>query len=78
MHSTLYMGAMVATRWNSALRDSYQPLLGAGKPKKVAVIAVARKSLMQLKAVAHRGTPCVKRLGSACPSYSVGSGVVQR
>ena len=32
--STLYMGALVATRWNPVLRDFYQRLLGAGKPKK--------------------------------------------
>ena len=51
------------------LRDFYQRLRERGKPGKVAVIAVARKLLMQLNAVARRGTPWVKQYANNCPSY---------
>ena len=65
----LYICAWVVLRVDGDLRDFYQRLRERGKPGKVAVIAVARKLLMQLNAVARRGTPWVKRHGSNCPSY---------
>ena len=55
VRSTLYMGALVATRWNPVLRDFYQRLLGAGKPKKVALTACARKLLIILNTMARTG-----------------------
>ena len=39
VRAVLYMGALVASRHNPAIRDFYQRLLAAGKPKKVALIA---------------------------------------
>ncbi len=45
VRATLYMAALVATRWNPVIRSFYQRLLAAGKPKKVALIACARKLL---------------------------------
>ena len=39
VRSTLYMGALVASRRNPVLREFYQRLLEAGKPKKVALTA---------------------------------------
>lgn len=39
----LYMGALGGTRGNNPLKDFYQRLVGRGKPKKVALIAAARK-----------------------------------
>jgi transposase len=39
----LYMAATVAARFNPVLRDFYQRLLAAGKPKKLALTAVMRK-----------------------------------
>ena len=45
MRSTLYMGALVASWRNPVLRDFYQRLLEAGKPKQVALAACARKLL---------------------------------
>ena len=36
VRAVLYMGALVASRHNPAIRDFYQRLLAAGKPKKVA------------------------------------------
>ena len=68
----LYICAWVVLRLDGDLRDFYRRLRERGKPGKVAVIAVARKLLMQLNAVARRGTPWVKRHGSDCPSYQAG------
>ena len=65
----LYICAWVVLRIDGDLRDFYQGLRERGKPGKVAVIAVARKLLMQLNAVARRGTPWVKHFGSEYPSY---------
>ena len=45
------MGAMAATRHNLQLRDFHQRLIAAGKPKMVALIAVARKLLTILNAI---------------------------
>ncbi len=43
VRAVLYMGALVASRHNPAIRDFYQRLLAAGKPKKVALVASMRK-----------------------------------
>lgn len=55
VRSTLYMGALVASRRNPVLRDFYQRLLEAGKPKKVAFTACARKLLTILNTMAKTG-----------------------
>ena len=39
------MGALVAARCNPAIREFYERLLAAGKPKKVALVACMRKLL---------------------------------
>ena len=44
VRAVLYMGALVASRHNPAIRDFYQRLLAAGKPKKVALVACMRKT----------------------------------
>ena len=44
----LYMGALVASRWNPVIRDFYQRLQAAGKPKKLALAACMRKLLIIL------------------------------
>ena len=44
----LYMAALVAARHNPPLKCLYQRLLAKGKPKKVALIAVARKLVVIL------------------------------
>ena len=51
VRSTLYMGALVASRFNPVLRDFYQRLLKAGKPKKVALTACMRKLLTILNSM---------------------------
>ena len=49
--SALFMAAFSAIRCNPVLRDFYQNLLARGKPKMVALIAVARKVLTILNAM---------------------------
>jgi transposase len=51
VRSALFMGALVAARCNPTLRTFHQRLLDAGKPKMVALIAVARKLLTTLNAI---------------------------
>ena len=45
VRAALYMGPLVATRYNSVIRVFYQRLLAAGKAKKVALVACMRKLL---------------------------------
>src|SRR4029077_2172388 len=42
----LYMAALVAARYNPILREFYQRLRAAGKPRKLALTAVMRKLLI--------------------------------
>ena len=51
------MGALVASRHNPAIRDFYQRLLAAGKPKKVALVASMRKLLVILNGMLKHGSP---------------------
>ena len=68
----LYICAWAVLRTDGDLRDFYKRLRGRGKPGKVAVTAVARKLLMQLNAVARRGTPWVNQHANNRPSYQAG------
>lgn len=52
----LYMAALSAVRRPGELRNFYQGLRQRGKAGKVALVAVMRKLLLQLHAVARRGT----------------------
>ena len=51
VRAALYMSALVATRFNPALRAFYQRLCAAGKAKKVALTACMRKLLTILNAM---------------------------
>lgn len=51
VRSALFMGAMVAARHNPSLKAMRDRLVAAGKPKLVALIAVARKLLTILNAI---------------------------
>jgi transposase len=51
VRTALFMGAMVAKRHNSILKAFFDRLVAAGKPKMVALIAVARKLLTILNAI---------------------------
>jgi transposase len=55
VRAALYMGALVATRHNPILKEFYERLLSAGKPKKVALVACMRKLLSILNAVVRDG-----------------------
>ena len=57
VRAVLYMGALVASRHNPVIRDFYQRLLAAGKPKKVALVACMRKLLVVLNAMLKHGSP---------------------
>lgn len=54
---TLYMAAVVAARHNTPLRHFYQRLRTAGKPAKVALVAVMRKLLTILNAILRDQQP---------------------
>jgi transposase len=55
--TALFMAALSAIRCNPVLRAFYQHLLAAGKPKMVALIAVARKILTILNAMLRDKKP---------------------
>src|SRR3990170_263723 len=57
VRAALYMPTVVAVRWNPVLRDFYQRLVAAGKPKKVALVACMRKLLVILNAMLKHRTP---------------------
>lgn len=57
VRSALFIAAMVASRRNSVLKAFYQRLLAVGKPKMVALIAVARKLLTVLNAIIRDQRP---------------------
>ncbi len=56
VRAALYMATLVATRYNPIIRDFYQRLCGAGKPKKVALTACMRKLLTILNMMVRNHT----------------------
>jgi transposase len=57
VRAVLYMGAIVAARFNPVIRAFYQRLQRAGKAKKVALTACMRKLLTILNAMLKHRTP---------------------
>ena len=55
--TVLFMAAMVASRHNPLLKAFYQRLLQAGKPKMLALLAVARRLLVILNAILRDKRP---------------------
>ena len=51
VRAALYMGTLVATRYNPIIKEFYERLLATGKPKKVALVACMRKLLSILNAM---------------------------
>lgn len=51
----LYMAALAAIRFNAVIRQFYDRLVAAGKPKKVAIVACMRKLLTILNAMVRTG-----------------------
>jgi transposase len=62
VRAALYQAALVAMRWNAPLKGVYEGLLGRGKAKKVALIAVARRLLVILNAMVRTGSPWQEKL----------------
>ncbi len=54
--TALYLAAMNGARFNPVLKEMYERLIAAGKPPKVAFIALARKLLTILNAMVRDGT----------------------
>lgn len=48
LRKILYMATLVATRYNSVVKEHYARLLSRGKPKKVALVACMRKFVIYL------------------------------
>jgi transposase len=57
VRSAVFMGAMVAKQHNPVLKAFFDRLVAAGKPKMVALIAVARKLLTILNAILRDNRP---------------------
>jgi len=57
VRNALFMGAMVAARFNPTLKRFRDKLVAAGKPKLVALVAVARKLLTILNAIIRDQRP---------------------
>jgi transposase len=57
VRSALFMGALVAARFNPTLKAFRDRLVAAGKPKLVALIATARKLLVILNAILRDKRP---------------------
>lgn len=56
MRKSLYMAALSSIRWNKDMADFYNRLRVAGKPTKVALVAVMRKLLLLLNNIMKRQT----------------------
>ena len=61
--------ALVASRFNPVIRDFYQRLLAAGKPKKLALTACMRKLLILLNSMLKHRSPW-RDLTSAVAGHS--------
>lgn len=57
VRTALHMGALVAARHNPTLKAFRDKLVAQGKPKLVAIVAVARKLLVMLNAILRDKTP---------------------
>ena len=63
MRKVLYLCACSVIQVNGELRRFYQNLRQRGKPGNLALVAVMRKLLLQLNALARQQTPWVVRPG---------------
>ena len=57
VRTVLFMAALVASRHNPVLKTFYRRLLDAGKPKMLALVAVARRLLVILNAILRDKQP---------------------
>jgi transposase len=63
VRNVLYMATVSALRFNPQIRTTYQRLLAAGKPKKVALVACMRKLLITLNAIVRDQIPWQPQYG---------------
>ena len=61
LRQALYMPALVAVRFNTDLRAKYAALIAAGKPAKVALVAIMRKLLILANALLRDGRAWMPR-----------------
>ena len=64
LRGVLYMGALVATRYNPVIKAFYRRLVAAGKPKKLALVACMRKLLTILNVMVRTGTRWAPQLAT--------------
>ena len=57
VRNALYMAAVTASRHNPVLAPFYARLIAAGKPPKVALVAVMRRLVVYANAVLRSGQP---------------------
>lgn len=57
VRSALYVAALAASRFNAVLAPAYRRLVQAGKPKMVALVAIARRLLVILNAIVRDEKP---------------------
>jgi hypothetical protein len=57
VRAALYLASWTATRLAGTLRDFYRRLVAAGKPRQLALIAVARKLLLALNEMMRPSQP---------------------
>ena len=57
MRTALYMAAVSAIRCNPAFKAFYKRLTESGKPRKVAIVAVARKLIVLANTILKTGNP---------------------
>ena len=61
VRTALYMCAVSASQHNEVIKAFYDRLIDSGKPKKVAMVACARKLLIILNAMVKHNTPWQSR-----------------
>ncbi|WP_172649454.1 transposase [Thiolapillus brandeum] len=57
VRTTLFLATLSAVHHDARMRDFYQRLVNAGKPKKVALVAAMRKLLIIINAIFRSGEP---------------------
>jgi transposase len=62
LRQALYMPALVAVRFNDAMKAKYQAFIAAGKPPKVALTAIMRKLLILANALIRDGRLWTQKL----------------
>src|SRR2546422_8163186 len=80
VRTALYLAALCGRRWNPQLRVFYERLRDAGKPKKVALIACARKLLTIVNAMVRdhaRWASPTLRVQHSCLPLGYGAGRVK-